>query len=163
MGIEIERKFLLANDEWRAHVERSERIAQGYLAGAEAMHAGHTRCSVRVRINGDRAWINVKSAAQGIARQEYEYLIPIEDAHAMLALASGTVEKIRHHVTVEGVLFEVDEFLGDNQGLVLAEVELPSEQSAHPVPAWLGQEVSDDGRYYNINLIAHPYTAWASP
>lgn len=161
MGVEIERKFLLANDSWRPHVNRSEPMAQGYLAGAKTIHAGLTQCSVRVRIAGNQAWLNVKSATKGIARDEYEYLIPPEDARRMLAdLCAGTVEKVRHHVMVEGVHFEIDEFQGANEGLVMAEVELPSIDASHPTPDWLGKEVSEDGRFYNINLIEHPYGQW---
>lgn len=161
MPIEIERKFLLKNDHWRKSVEHTEHIAQGYLAGAQAIQAGVTRCSVRIRIAGEQAWLNIKSANAGIARQEYEYLVPLAEAQLMLeGLTAGSVEKLRHHVRVEGILFEVDEFLGTNNGLILAEVELPSLDASHPVPGWLGREVSDEGRYYNINLIHHPYTQW---
>ena len=92
---------------------------------------------------------------------EFEYPVPIADAEQMLAdLCDGVVEKIRHHVIVDGVLFEIDEFFGENAGLVVAEVELPSADAAFPRPAWLGREVSHLARYYNVNLIAHPYARW---
>ena len=162
MGIEIERKFLLADERWRQSIERSERIAQGYLVGARALHEGLARASVRVRRSGELAWLNIKSASLGIERAEFEYPMPLDDAEAMLAsLCDGVVEKVRHHVEVEGTLFEIDEFLGDNAGLVVAEVELPSVEAAFPRPAWLGAEVSAQARYYNVNLIAHPYVRWS--
>jgi adenylate cyclase len=163
MGIEIERKFLLRDDGWRALVEHSEHIAQGYLVGASALAAGHARASVRVRRAGDEAWLNIKAARLGIERAEYDYAIPPDDADALLAtLCDGVLSKRRHHVTVEGVLFEIDEFLGDNAGLVVAEVELPRVDASFPRPSWLGREVSALVRYYNVNLIAHPYAGWTA-
>lgn len=162
MGVEIERKFLLADDSWRAGIARSERIAQGYLVGVRALQSGDAHASVRVRRAGEQAWLNIKSATLGIERAEFEYPIPVDDAAQMLAtLCDGVLEKIRHHVTVDGVLFEVDEFLGDNQGLVVAEVELPRIDSPFPRPVWLGREVSAQLRYYNVNLIEHPYSRWS--
>jgi adenylate cyclase len=162
MAVEIERKFLLASDAWRRAVVRSERIAQGYLVGARALQEGHARASVRVRRAGGQAWLNVKSATLGIQRAEFEYPVPPEDAEAMLAsLCEGVLEKIRHYVQVEGTLFEVDEFLGDNAGLAVAEVELPAANAGFPRPPWLGREVSALARYYNVNLIAHPFARWS--
>jgi adenylate cyclase len=162
MAIEIERKFLLANDSWRADVESSEPIAQGYLVGAQALREGHARASVRARLAGDVAWLNIKAATPGIARTEFDYPIPLADARTLLAeLCDGVVEKVRHHVRVDGVLFEVDEFEGDNHGLVVAEVELPAVDAPFPRPSWLGREVSALTRYYNVNLIAHPYRQWS--
>jgi adenylate cyclase len=161
MGIEIERKFLLSDDSWRAAVTQSERIAQGYLVGAQALRDGTARASVRVRRSGDHAWLNIKSAQLGIERAEFEYPMPLADAEQMLAsLCDGVLEKIRHHVTVDGVLFEIDEFFGDNAGLVVAEVELVTVDASFPRPSWLGREVSHLARYYNVNLIAHPYALW---
>ncbi|WP_449428356.1 CYTH domain-containing protein [Rhodanobacter umsongensis] len=162
MAIEIERKFLPASDVWRAAIERSEPIAQGYLVGAQALHDGSARASVRARLAGEQAWLNIKAAKVGIERAEFEYAIPVADARALLAtLCDGVLEKIRHHVRVDGVLFEIDEFLGDNSGLIVAEVELPAVDAPFPRPAWLGCEVSDLSRYYNVNLIAHPYRQWS--
>jgi len=162
MPIEIERKFLIANDSWRADVERSEPIAQGYLVGAQALRNGQARASVRARLAGDVAWLNIKAATPGIARTEFDYPIPVADARILLAeLCDGVVEKVRHHVRVDGVLFEVDEFDGDNQGLTVAEVELPAVDAPFPRPSWLGREVSALTRYYNVNLIAHPYRQWS--
>ncbi|OOG62250.1 CYTH domain protein [Rhodanobacter sp. B04] len=162
MGIEIERKFLLASDGWRAAIARSESIAQGYLVGAQALRDGNARASVRARLAGEQAWLNIKAATPGIARAEFEYAIPVADARVLLAtLCDGVLEKVRHHVRVDGVLFEIDEFLGDNAGLIVAEVELPAVDAAFPRPPWLGREVSALMRYYNVNLIAHPYRQWS--
>jgi len=161
MGTEIERKFLLADDSWRGQVERSLRMEQGYLVDPAAFEAGFARCSVRVRIAGDAAWLNVKSARLGIERSEYEYPLPLADAGEMLqALCRGRVCKIRYFVLVEGHTFEIDEFSGDNQGLVVAELELSASDADYPRPAWLGREVSHLPRYYNVNLIAHPFAQW---
>jgi len=162
VAIEIERKFLLANDGWRAGIERSEPIAQGYLVGAQALRDGTARASVRARLAGTQAWLNIKAARLGIERAEFEYPIPVDDARNLLAtLCDGVLEKTRHHVRVDGVLFEVDEFAGDNRGLIVAEVELPAVDAPFPRPPWLGREVSTLTRYYNVNLIAHPYRQWS--
>jgi adenylate cyclase len=162
MGVEIERKFLLHDDTWRAAIEHSERLLQGYLVGAQALRDGSARASVRARIAGAQAWLNIKAARLGIERAEFEYAIPLADAEVLLAtLCDGVLEKVRHHVRVDGVLFEVDEFGGDNQGLIVAEVELPAVDAPFPRPPWLGREVSALARYYNVNLIAHPYRLWS--
>ena len=154
---EIERKFLLRNDDWRAQVSRSEPMLQGYLAGPPAAH-----CSVRVRVAGEAAMLNIKSAVAGIVRDEYEYAIPLADARGMLAtLARHSVEKVRHYVDVDGHVFEIDEFGGANAGLVVAEIELDAADAAFPRPHWLGREVSALLRYYNLNLAAHPYASWS--
>jgi adenylate cyclase len=163
MSIEIERKFLLASDDWRADVERSESLAQGYLVGAQALRDGSARASVRARLAGEQAWLNIKAATPGIARTEFDYPIPVDDARVLLAdLCDGVLEKVRHHVRVEGALFEIDEFHGDNEGLIVAEIELPALDAAFPRPPWLGREVSALTRYYNVNLIGHPYRQWTS-
>lgn len=162
MPIEIERKFLLRDDSWRAGIERSERMLQGYLVGAQALRDGTARASVRARIAGTQAWLNIKAARLGIERAEFDYAIPLADAEALLAtLCDGVLEKVRHHVRVDGALFEIDEFAGDNAGLIVAEIELPEVNAAFPQPPWLGPEVSALGRYYNVNLIAHPYRLWS--
>src|SRR5580765_7447987 len=117
MAVEIERKFLVASDDWRSQSQRSQRLVQGYLT---APQSGGGACSVRVRIGGDRAWLNIKSAIAGIERREYEYAIPPADAEGMIAeFCPVVVEKIRHHVPAGRAMFEVDEFLGDNAGLVV--------------------------------------------
>jgi adenylate cyclase len=163
MPIEIERKFLLNGDGWRTRVARSERIAQGYLVGAQAIRDGSARASVRVRRSGERAWLNVKAARLGVERAEYEVALPPDQADEMLStLCDGVLEKIRHYARVDGALFEIDEFLGANAGLVVAEIELPAADAPFPRPAWLGREVSAQARYYNVNLIAHPYAEWSA-
>jgi len=153
---EIERKFLVTSNAWRSAVSRRESMAQGYLAGPPA-----SRCSVRVRIAGSDAFLNIKSVALGIERDEYEYAIPLDDAERMLAtLAGERVEKIRHYVDVSGHLFEIDEFLGDNAGLIVAELELDRADAEFPRPDWLDGEVSHLPRYYNLNLATYPYARW---
>jgi adenylate cyclase len=162
MGIEIERKFLLANDAWRQAVAESKDIAQGYLVDVSALRDGTARASVRVRISGEQAWFNIKSVNLGVSRAEYEVPLPLDDAKTMLeTLCDGVLEKTRHHVKVDGWLFEVDEFKGSNDGLLVAEIELPAADARFPYPAWLGREVSDLERYYNVNLITHPYSTWS--
>ena len=162
MAIEIERKFLLASDAWRAAVTSSMHIAQGYLVDVRALREGTARASVRVRISGEKSWLNIKSVELGIARAEYELPLPLADAQAMLdTLCNGVLEKIRHHVEIDGWLFEIDEFLGANRGLFVAEVELPEVHASFPRPAWLGHEVSNMARYYNVNLIEHPFGEWS--
>ena len=157
MAIEIERKFLLESDAWRVQVSRSEAMVQGYLAGPPA-----ARCSVRVRIAGEHAFLNIKSIACGITRDEYEYAIPRADAQRQLdTLAGDIVGKRRHYVDIDGFLFEIDEFDGANAGLIVAEIELVDADAAFPRPAWLGREVSSLARYYNLNLSAHPYSQWS--
>lgn len=154
MGIEIERKFLVIGDAWRSVVTESIRMAQAYLGGE--------RCSTRVRIEGESAKLNIKSLSTGIERLEFEYDIPIADANVLMAeLAGKRVEKVRHHVRLEGVLFEVDEFLGDNHGLIVAEVELASAAADYPKPAWLGREVSLERRYLNLALAEQAFATWS--
>lgn len=156
MAIEIERKFLLASDDWRGAVEASQRLAQGYLGGDKA--------SVRVRIGGEQAWLNIKSRQRGVARQEFEYAVPAADAECMLAelCLPGRIEKLRHHVRFAGMLWEIDEFLDDNAGLVVAEIELPAVDAAFARPPWLGREVTDDIRYYNNALAQRPFRQWSA-
>lgn len=155
MATEIERKFLLANDDWREQADAGVRMRQGYLAGSE-------KSSVRVRVAGEQANLNIKGATLGITRQEYEYPIPLADAHTLLdSLADGPlIEKTRYHVRHGAHTWEIDVFSGDNQGLVVAEVELAAEDEVFARPAWLGEEVSDDTRYYNVCLVKHPYKDW---
>jgi adenylate cyclase len=163
MGIEIERKFLLANDDWRTVVTQSKPIAQGYLVDVSALRDGTARASVRVRISGEQAWLNIKSVQLGIARAEYEVPVPLADAQSMLeTLCDGVLEKTRHHVEIDGWLFEIDEFHGDNSGLFVAEIELPAEDATFPRPAWLGREVSHLERYFNVKLIDHPFATWSA-
>ncbi|MDG0852502.1 CYTH domain-containing protein [Roseateles puraquae] len=154
MGIEIERKFLVANDTWRAQAQRATRFSQGYLSRDPAR-------TVRVRIAGEQAFLTIKGATRGATRAEFEYAVPLEDAQALLTMCDGpVVEKIRHLCLCDGMTWEVDEFLGANAGLVLAEIELEDEAQPFTRPAWLGDEVTGDGRYVNANLAVRPYTCW---
>ena len=163
MGIEIERKFLVAGDGWRAAAHAVLPMAQGYLNGLGAMDRGEQKASVRVRIQGDAAFLNLKSRELGRTRQEFDYPIPVADARALLALCvGGTIDKRRHLVRHGGHLWEVDEFLGDNAGLVVAEIELASADEAFDMPAWAGREVTEEARYYNLALASHPYVRWSA-
>ena len=155
MGREIERKFLLKSEGWRDEVSSSVRLVQGYLMRGD-------RSAVRVRIRGDSAELNVKHTVDGINRLEYEYEIPVSDAREMLdhVAAQPLIDKTRHYVRHGDHLWEIDEFHGDNDGLVVAEIELSDEHEAFERPAWLGQEVSEDPRYYNSNLSKVPYRQW---
>lgn len=162
MGIEIERKFLVTSAAWRAQATRAQRMSQGYLVDSALVQARQgVRCSLRVRIAGDAAWLNIKSADLGVARQEYDYAIPVADAERMLRdFCNGVVEKTRHYVPHAGMTFEVDEFHGDNAGLIVAELELEAVEQKFAKPDWLGREVSSLPRYYNLNLLEHPYAQW---
>ena len=132
----------------------STRIVQGYLTRGEV--------TVRVRVRGDRGYLTIKGPSSGISRSEYEFDIPVADAESMLAdLAQGpVVEKTRHLVEVDGHEWELDVFAGANEGLVMAEIELASAEEAFTVPTWAGAEVSDDARYYNVNLAQSPFSQW---
>jgi adenylate cyclase len=155
MPVEIERKFLVESDQWRSGAERSELYRQGYLGGSET-------CSMRVRVSGERAWLTLKGRIRGARRLEYEYAIPSLEAKEILeALCVGRqIEKRRHFVPHAGREWEVDEFLGANAGLVIAELELDDEGERFARPEWLGREVTDDARYYNAYLAAHPWPTW---
>ncbi|MBU3666342.1 MAG: CYTH domain-containing protein [Chthoniobacterales bacterium] len=157
MGVEIERKFLVAGDAWRGASTGSRHLQQGYICAGE----GNT---VRVRTDGARAWVTIKGEPQGIRRPEFEYGIPAEDADGLLALC-GTriVEKVRHLVPHGGRVFEVDEFLGANAGLIVAELELRRVDENVSLPSWIGREVSGDPRYANAALSLHPFGAWTRP
>lgn len=155
MATEIERKFLVTSDVWRDTADSGTRFRQGYLIGAE-------KASVRIRIEGEKANINIKSATLGVRRQEYEYEIPLAEAEEMLdtLCEQPQIEKIRYHVPVGAHTWEVDVFAGDNEGLIVAEVELADEEESFEQPLWLGREVSDDTRYYNVCLTRYPYKDW---
>ena len=155
MATEIERKFLLAGSGGRDAVTRTVEMRQGYLAALPA-------CSVRVRIEGDGARLNIKSATLGIERQEYDYAIPVEDARMMLGTLCGgkSVSKTRHYVPHAGHTWEIDEFADANAGLIVAEIELDAVDESFVNPEWIGEEVSHDRRYYNVSLIEQPYTRW---
>lgn len=160
MAIEIERKFLVRGDGWRDAADRTEAMAQGYLNRVDGPGGGD-RASVRVRLEGPRAALNIKSREPGRRRQEFEYPLPLDDARALLALCTGgRVEKRRHYVRHGAHLWEVDEFEGANAGLVVAEVELADVDEAFDRPDWLGAEVTDLQRYYNIALSTRPFDTW---
>ena len=154
MAYEIERKFLVRSDAWRGH-GGGTRYRQGYL-----LNADHR--TVRVRLSDEGAWLTIKGARVGLTRPEFEYRIPTADAEAMLAtLAAGSlVEKTRYRVRFGDRLWEVDEFHGDNAGLVLAEIELEHEDEVVDRPGWLGAEVSDDPHYYSGQLAKVPFSTW---
>jgi CYTH domain-containing protein len=151
---EIERKFLVSGEDWRA-LARGTRYRQGYLSTVKER-------TVRVRTIDDRAFLTVKGVSVGATRSEYEYEIPAADADEMLnALCEKPIiEKNRYKIPLGGITWEVDEFLGVNEGLIVAEVELQSEDQSFPKPAWIGEDVTDDPRYFNANLIARPFSTW---
>lgn len=155
MALEVEHKFLLANDTWRQQVGRSETFIQGYLSSDPS-------CSIRVRISGERAWLNIKSATPGSQRHEFEYAIPLADAEDMIRTVCRRplIEKVRHFVDIGEHTWEIDEFGGDNAGLIVAEIELSAPGEIFFRPDWLGAEVTDDLRYYNNSLVLHPYNNW---
>ncbi|MBK8994077.1 MAG: CYTH domain-containing protein [Gammaproteobacteria bacterium] len=155
MTVEIERKFLVADTGCLADLE-GERLSQGYIASTG-------RATVRVRICGARAWLTLKGRTEGISRREFEYPIPLAHAEVCIAdLCTGPViEKTRYRVAHNSHIWEVDVFHGDNEGLVLAEIELTREDECFACPPWLGAEVSGDPRYYNSNLALRPYRSWA--
>ena len=157
MAIEIERKFLLRDESWRASVSRSTRLRQGYLTSEK-------HCSVRVRTSADAAWLNIKSITIGVERQEFEYPIPLSDADTLLDTLSQKplIEKTRYYVEVGHHTWEIDVFAGDNLGLVVAEIELNAADEAFEKPAWVGEEVTEEVRYYNTQLARHPYSEWSS-
>jgi CYTH domain-containing protein len=151
MGIEIERKFLVAEDGWRELITRSERLRQGYLTSGGSV-------TVRVRTIDDRVgYLTIKSGGSALARGEFEYEIPIADARQLLGYCRGAqIEKVRHALQLDGGDWVVDEFRGRHDGLILAEVELESPTATFDRPAWLGDEVTGDPQYYNSSLAALP-------
>lgn len=154
--IEIERKFLVSSDAFKTEAFKENTIAQGYLNSAPER-------TVRVRIKGDKGFLTIKgiSSASGLSRFEWEKEIPVEDAKKLLLLCEkGVIDKTRFEVKVGNHIFEVDEFHGENKGLTVAEVELQSETETFEKPDWLGEEVTNDNRYYNAYLSNHPFTGW---
>lgn len=154
MKFEIERKFLIISNEWRK-LARGVKYRQGYLSTmAERV--------VRVRTIGNIGFLSVKGRVKGIRRLEYEYEIPIDDANDILnhLCERPIIEKIRYKINYQGFVWEIDEFLGENQGLILAEVELQHENQKIELPHWVGDEVSEDQRYFNYSLVKHPYKNW---
>jgi len=156
MPVEIERKFLVTSDGWRAHAS-ARRIAQGYLSRDPDR-------VVRVRWVGDAGFVTIKGRTTGISRAEFEYAIPPADARELLSICVPTViDKTRHEVEFAGFIWEIDEFHGDNSGLVVAEIELPAADTHFERPEWLGAEVSSDFRYTNSHLSEHPFSTWITP
>ena len=152
MAIEIERKFLVTGTAWRE--TSGVRFSQGYLNR-------HKERTIRVRLAGEKAFLTIKGLTKGASRAEFEYEIPVTDGEQLLKLCEGPViEKIRRVIAHDGATWEVDEFLGDNAGLVVAEIELQSESQAFARPEWLGDEVTHDSRYFNSSLATHPYSRW---
>jgi CYTH domain-containing protein len=153
MSTEIERKFLVVGNDWKSGT--GVPFSQGYL------NADKQR-TVRVRIAGNKGFLTIKGMTQGISRAEFEYEIPVADAEQLLKLCDGPlIQKVRYLVSYKGSLWEVDEFFGDNAGLVVAEIELESEAQLFERPDWVGKEVSDDVRYFNSSLAKHPFSQWA--
>jgi CYTH domain-containing protein len=159
MALEIERKFRVAGEGWRSPAPGTQtdggvRYTQGYLNRDKAR-------TVRVRVAGAQGWLTIKGQTHGATRVEFEYPIPLADAQSLLLLCDGTlIDKTRHTLTVGTTVWEVDEFHGDNAGLVVAEVELTAEDQPFDRPDWLGDEVTHDTRYFNSALIAHPFGRW---
>lgn len=153
--IEIERKFLVVGDAWRAQVSRSAEMRQGYLSGEGG------KASFRIRVEEGSARLNIKAAVVGAARAEYDYEVPLADGREILEkLCVGRLEKIRHYIEQGSLVWEVDEFINDNAGLIVAEIELEAEDQKFDLPAWIGAEVTQDRRYYNHHLALHPYSTW---
>ena len=154
MKKEIERKFLIKGD-FMPYVSSATRIEQGYVAKSDEL-------TLRIRTRDDKGFLTIKgrSNALGMSRSEWEYEIPVEEARELLKYSRGTISKTRYIVPVGEHIFEIDRFYGANEGLVMAEVELTSEDEEYPHPEWLGAEVSGDRRYYNSQLLKHPFTTW---
>lgn len=156
MPREIERKFLVKSEDWRRHADGGRRLRQAYLAETG-------KAVVRVRVEGtERGWITIKSAESGRSRLEFEYEIPLADAEALIDLRnSSLLDKTRFLVPHAGHEWEVDVYAGDNEGLVIAEIELVDEAAEFEVPAWAGAEVTEDGRYYAVSLARQPFRSWS--
>jgi len=155
MGTETERKFLVDHEKWRKLKKPAGvHYRQGYLADGKKL-------TLRIRIAGTQGFITIKGESTGISRSEFEYKIPVKDATALLAgFALSELEKTRYRITYGGKLWEIDEFVNENEGLIMAEIELEREDEAFEKPGWIGDEVSDDMRYYNSYLAKHPFKSW---
>lgn len=156
MPTEIERKFLVKGDHWRSLGE-GKPYCQGYIVASADR-------SVRVRIAGDKGFLTIKGKTIGSTRPEYEYAIPVDHAREMLQslCIPPLIQKTRYRVEWEGLLWEIDEFEGENQGLIMAEVELADADQPIVFPDWIGEEVTHDPRYYNSNLAQHPFSRWGN-
>jgi adenylate cyclase len=157
VGREIERKFLVIGDGWRQKVLYSSSLRQGYLSV-------DPQRTVRVRLDGEEASLTIKGITTGAGRAEYEYPLPAAEANELLdALClRPLIEKTRYRLRHAGLLWEIDEFAGDNKGLLLAEVELQGEEQSIELPDWVGKEVTGDMRYQNSSLLGHPYRSWTN-
>lgn len=155
MAVEIERKFLVRGEQWRKLATGSI-YRQGYIPTKN-------NTTVRVRLVGEQGYITIKGSSTGISRAEYEYLIPCKDAQEMLdnLCDRPLIEKTRYKLQFSGLTWEVDEFTGENEGLILAEVEISDEKQIIDIPEWIGQEVSNDSRYFNVNLVKYPFKEWS--
>jgi len=155
VGVEIERKFRVTSDAWRGSVAGSVRYQQGYLSRSPT-------AAIRVRTDGERAYLNIKSTTDGVTRLEYEYPIPLADAEELLARVAlrPLIVKTRHYIDFAGRRWEIDVFEAENAGLVIAEVELEAADADVVLPPWVGREVSADPRYYNSSLSERPYSEW---
>ncbi|OCX53356.1 adenylate cyclase [Mucilaginibacter sp. PPCGB 2223] len=155
MGIEIERKFLVDADKWQVAAKPyGNSLRQGYMV----KEPGKT---IRVRIANQQSFITIKGQSHGATRTEYEYEIPRTDAEELLAgFCDNIISKVRYDIQYAGNIWEVDVFFGDNAGLIIAEIELSSEDQAFEKPDWVGEEVTRDKRYFNSNLSVHPYARW---
>ncbi|MBD2196579.1 MULTISPECIES: CYTH domain-containing protein [Calothrix] len=154
MAAEIERKFLIKGDRWRQLAEGS-RYVQGYILTAK-------QATVRVRIVGNQGYLTIKGATVQYSRSEFEYPIPVEDAQEMLDTLCDRplIEKTRYKIAYSNLIWEIDEFEGVNKGLIIAEVELTDEKQQIELPDWIGEEVSDNPKYFNSNLVKHPFSQW---
>jgi adenylate cyclase len=154
MPIEIERKFLVVNSNWKKNINTATLIKQGYLNSTPER-------TVRVRIKGEKGFLTIKGKTVNTTRAEYEYEIPFSDALEMMDLCEKPlIEKTRYEVIVTDNLWEIDVFDGDNKGLTVAEIELESENQEFILPSWAGKEVSHDAKYYNASLIKNPFKGW---
>jgi len=154
MTVEIERLFLLADDSGREAAGEPLVLQQGYLSVEKER-------TIRVRIIGSQAWLTLKGYISDMTRSEFEYEIPLAHAQAMMAdMCPFKMEKYRYRVEFEGFVYEIDEYFGDNAPLIVAEIELPSEDTEFPKPSWLGKEITSDGKFTNAYLSKHPYSSW---
>ena len=154
MGLEIERKFLVKNDSWKDEIKEIISIRQGYLNS-------ETERTVRIRIHGEQGILTIKGKNQNLTRKEFEYPIPLNEALDLLQICEKPIiKKTRYLISSDNKTWEIDVFEGKNKGLVVAEIELNSEEESFIFPSWLGEEVSSDAKYYNSSLITAPYSSW---
>lgn len=154
MSIEIERRFLLKNDDWRRLASAPQTLQQGYLSVEKER-------TIRVRIVNDQAWLTLKGYISDVSRSEFEYDIPLVHAQTIMAtMCPFKMEKKRYQVKFGGFTFEIDEYFGDNAPLIVAEIELPSEETPFAKPDWLGEEITSEGKFTNAYLSKHPYSTW---